>query len=514
MTEEEYKEFERKFEAEQDEKRQKRLEELEAEFPLQERILRATQMHAQEQAAKRAAELEKYDDGLDIDVSQFKSITIADVINILGSTIKKDDTNKAITFLALLSAFTEDAQFNISFNAPSSSGKSYIPLEIATLFPTKDVVKLGSCSPTAFFHEQGEYDKENNIIKVDLSRKIIIFMDQPNSELLKRLRSLLSHDDKEIQSKITDKNQKGGNRTKTVIIKGFPTVIFCTASLNFDEQESTRFFLLSPEIDSEKIIQAVKEKIKKSSNRLDYANALETSPERSMLKDRILAIRAEHITDINFKSPEEIEKRFFQRAQKPKLRHQRDIARIMNLVKVSALLNLWFRERHGSTIIANDEDVDAAFKLWDSIADSQELSLPPYVYNLYKDIIIPAYKDRNGELDGGVIKIGLTRQDIMQKYYLVYNRYMPDWQLRQWIIPMLETSGLVLQEPDPLDKRRMLIYPTSINTNPPENNSESGSGVDEDEDSKGWVEMVKESFGFTGELEDVEQPSLLEGANG
>ena len=55
----------------------------------------------------------------------------------------------------------------------------------------------------------------------------------------------------------------------------------------------------------------------------------------------------------------------------------------------------------------------------------------------------------------------MTRQDIVQKHYEVYGRFIPDWQLRQQIIPMLETAGLITQERDPNDKRKMLIYPTT-----------------------------------------------------
>jgi len=61
----------------------------------------------------------------------------------------------------------------------------------------------------------------------------------------------------------------------------------------------------------------------------------------------------------------------------------------------------------------------------------------------------------------------------MKKHFEVYGRFLPDWQLRQWIVPMLETSGLITQEADQLDKRKILIYPTS------ENNSELDSGVEE-----------------------------------
>jgi len=98
-----------------------------------------------------------------IDTSQFKLLTSEDIIRVLGLTIKKDEENKLITFLCALSAYTEQSQFNLSFNAPSSTGKSFIPMEVSTLFPNEDVMKLGDCSPKAFFHEQGDYDKEIQI---------------------------------------------------------------------------------------------------------------------------------------------------------------------------------------------------------------------------------------------------------------------------------------------------------------------------------------------------------------
>jgi hypothetical protein len=399
-----------------------------------------------------------------IDVSKFKPITSEDLLKILGLTIKRDETNKIITFLAQLSAYTEDSQVNISFNAPSSTGKSFIPLEIVSLFPDEDVIKLGNCSPTAFYHEQGEYDKVTNTIKVDLSRKILIFLDQPSTQLLERTRSLLSHDEKIIKAKITDKNQKGGNRTKTVAIKGFPAVIFCTAGLRLDEQEATRFLLLSPEISYEKIREAIYEKIKKEADSKSYKDNTESDPDRKLLKERILAIKEANIQEIKISNPELVQSEFFKDIKQPKPRHQRDIARVISLIKVLALLNMWFREKDGDAIIANNDDINEAFKIWQSISESQELNLPPYVLNLYKDVILEAYSG---------VKRGLSRQEIMKKHFEVYGRFLPDWQLRQWIIPMLETSGLITQEADGLDKRKMLIYPAS------EINSELDSGVEE-----------------------------------
>lgn len=408
---------------------------------------------------------------------KFQPMTTEELVKILGLTIKKDETNKVITFLTQLSAYTEDSQINVSFNAPSSTGKSFIPLEIVSLFPDEDVLKLGNCSPTAFYHEQGEYDKETNTIKIDLSRKIIIFLDQPSLQLLERVRSLLSHDEKEIKAKITDKSQKGGNRTKTVIIKGFPSVIFCTAGLRLDEQEATRFLLLSPEISYEKIREAIYEKIKKEADSQSYKGNTEKDPDRKLLKERVLAIKVANIKEIRIANPELIQEMFFKNIKTIKPRHQRDIARVISLVKVLALLNLWFRQHKDGMITANDEDIKEAFTIWEKISESQELNLPPYVLNLYKDVILGGHK---------ALDRGLSRQEIMKKHYEVYGRFLPDWQLRQWIIPMLETSGLIIQEADVLDKRKILIYPTT------ENNSEMRGGV------KDQVEAVEELFGLKG----------------
>jgi len=380
----------------------------------------------------------------------FRPMSIKELTDILELTIKKDDENKIITFLCQLSAYTEGNQFNVSFNAPSSTGKSYIPLEVAKLFPSEDVMKLGSCSPTAFFHEGGNYDKTKNIITLDLSRKIIIFLDQPNNELLARLRPLLSHDEKEIHSKITDKNQKGGNRTKTVIIRGYPSVIFCSAGLNIDEQEGTRFLLLSPGLDKEKVKAAIREKIDKETDIEAYRNKLNNDVSRNLLKERILAIREEKIDEIKIKSPEKIKERFFRKHKKLLSRYTRDIGRIMSLVKALALLNLWWRKRNDSTIEANKRDIEEAFKIWEKISTSQEYNLPPYVYELYEKVILQLFEERGGQS-------GLTKQDIFQKHYHVNGQHLADWQLRKHILPMLESSGLITLESDPGDKRKTLI---------------------------------------------------------
>jgi DNA primase len=407
-----------------------------------------------------------------IDVSQFKPLSVQDLINILGLTIKQDEENKITTFLCELSAFTENAQFNISYNAPSSTGKSYIPTEIARLFPIDDVMELAYCSPTAFFHDTGEWNKEMKGYVVDLSRKILIFLDQPHNELLARLRPLLSHDKKEISLKITDKSQKAGLRTKNVLLKGYPSVIFCTAGLRIDEQETTRFLLLSPEVNQEKIREGILESIKKEADAESYKGWLEENPDRKLLKERIRAIKIEDIKEIKIADYPKVIERFFAKNKILKPRHQRDIKRLVSIIKSLALFNLWWRDKDGKTIKANQDDVEQAFKIWDVISESQELNLPPYIYNIYQEVILKAWNDKNSE--GGTL-IGLSRQEILQKHFEIYGRMLDTNQLRQQILPMLETAGLIIQEADPADKRKMLIYPTALSN---KINSENKGGVE------------------------------------
>ena len=367
---------------------------------------------------------------------------------ILGLTIKGDDVNKLITFLCGIMAYTESAQFNISFNAPSSTGKSYIPLEVTALFPEEDVLHLGHCTPTAFFYDLTEYDEESGVGNVDLSRKIIVFMDQPHFLLLERLRPLLSHDKKQLLIKATDKSDKGGHRTKNITVIGFPAVIFCTAGLGIDEQEATRFILLSPDMGQEKIRAAINERIKKGSDERKYRAALDSDPMRQNLMRRIKAIKEAGIADIKIEDEEKVKELFLARNAHLKPRHMRDIGKVMAIIKGSALLNLWFRKRDGDTIITNDYDVEQGFNVWDSIYLSQELNLPPCLLEFYNQVILPLCKD-------GRITF---RKEIQAKYLTLNHSALRDDILRQQMLPMLEAAGLIIQEPDPEDKRRVMIY--------------------------------------------------------
>jgi len=237
-----------------------------------------------------------------IDVDKFTEMGIDDIAKVLNLTIKNDYSTKVTTFLAMLTTYTENDQLNISFNGRSSSGKTYITLQVVELFPGMDVKTYGKTSPTSFYYSDDKdvvRTDENNARVIDLSRRILIFMDQLDSQLQTNLRPLLSHDSKRVQFRLTNKNSKGQNAAESGYILGFPATVFCSANVVLDEQEQTRCLLLSPDISFEKIDASLDLIEKKNANHTRFNDELLSNPDRRLLKDRILYIRSLHIEHID-----------------------------------------------------------------------------------------------------------------------------------------------------------------------------------------------------------------------
>lgn len=403
-----------------------------------------------------------------VNVSDFSEISLENVADILSLTIKQDNESKLITFLCCLSAYTQEDQLNVSFNAPSSSGKTHITKEVASLFPESDKIELSGASPTSFYHGEGVYDKERGAKIVPLSRKILIFYEQPDPQLQEKLRSVLSHDSWEIKHRITNKNKKGAHRTELIIIEGFPATIFCSANLRLDEQETTRAILLSPEVNETKLKDGVHLQAKRGANPSEFYEWLNSQSERNNLKDRILAIKRESIKEVIIDTLDRIaiETQFQEAVGSIKPRHMRDMAHLLKLIKAIALLNVWFRRQPNGQIVASRSDIDQAFKLWQYFIDSQNLNISPIVKSFYVNYILPAYDEKQTDLGFG--SIGVSRKEVLLYYLKKTNTPFSDDYLRKQILPQLESSGIITQEkPSEGDKRSMHIFPQWI---PKQNN--------------------------------------------
>jgi len=444
-----------------------------------------------------------------------KPMSLDDVEKVLDTTLKHDHENKLMVFLSMLMNYSGDDQQNILFNAPSSTGKSYIALEIAKLFPVEDVDKKGYTSPTAFFHVMGklcrltgepledrnayiesklkEWEKKNSrptasdyenksaeavkerhalsewkalkkseyhkhkeewdgiekIYVVSLEKRILIFKDQPHDRVLQVLRSMLSHDEKVLEVDITDKTKEGGHRTKKIRVIGFPTVVFCSASFSLNEQERTRFWILSPDMSQDKLQDSLKLQVQRLSDKEKFETELNVNEKRTLLMRRIQAIKASNVHQIII--PKELASSlldWFTKGRALSARDQRDFPRLIDLVKAHALFQMFQRVKgQGScSVIADQEDVETAKNLLDKVLAANRLGLPPYVHKFYFESLEPSIK---GD--------GMDRETFSKLYFGQFKERLGE-KARKLLIDLLKDAGLIEETPDPLDKRKMKIY--------------------------------------------------------
>lgn len=161
---------------------------------------------------------------------------------------------------------------NLAINAPTGKGKTYILQKVMDKFPQQDVLMLYRMSDKSLFHrpgklvvknEKGEYesiderlaeidseiqdkqsdkqhksdikdleDEKKQLLKdarklIDLSHKILVFLDPPSPELFGAIMSLLSHDKYEVEYEFVDAHN--GIKTKNNVLRGWPAVIFAQA---------------------------------------------------------------------------------------------------------------------------------------------------------------------------------------------------------------------------------------------------------------------------------------------
>ena len=434
----------------------------------------------------------------------YQSIPESTLDDVLALTIKGDEFNRKILFIGSLLNYTKEDQLNFGLSGDSSSGKSHNCLEVVALHPKESVMKLSFTSPKAFFHDKGvvidddtdepmlprseymnnymknwditnkdlpieekkirrkeayrdgvqEYSEHPKHLRVDLKQKLLVFVDMPSPELLTYLRSLLSHDEPSIWIKIADKGKGGENQTKNVEIIGFPTLFFNSTSFAMDAQEQTRLFLLSPDTDQEKLKKTLPFIAEKVGNRPKFKAELDANTERRRLMDHIAYIKELDIQEIIIASEDSqgVVKRFMSEHTILTPRFQRDLPRLFSLIKGYTLFNAGDRvidENHN--LYATVEDVRRGYELYKSISDSNELGLPPHVYDFYKKVMEPTLKTG----------IGFTRRELAKEYYMTFKSHVGDKQLAK-IIQLLNETGLIIEETDPSDKRIKRIYNANL----------------------------------------------------
>ena len=234
-------------------------------------------------------------------------------IEVILKEARKEDRLVKQTFYTMASAYTNNP-INLAINSPSGEGKTHVLVKVGEKFPKDDILFLSNMTDKALFHRQGilvvknefgEYvsitdkleefdleieDKQNEmanakdkILKqglgsaikalerdkrdllknakklIDLSHKILVFLDTPRPELFNALMPLLSHDKWEVEYEFVDTHN--GIKTKSNVLRGWPAVIFAQA-VDYSRYErwpeiQRRFIITNPKMSTEKYEQAV-----------------------------------------------------------------------------------------------------------------------------------------------------------------------------------------------------------------------------------------------------------------
>lgn len=388
----------------------------------------------------------------------FEEMSLGELSSILDSTIVCDDTNKSILFLGMLTTYTDGDQLTICLLGQSSSGKTYLAQEIAKYFPKEDVRQYASMSPTAFKYAEGKIGEDGKTY-IDLERKILLFTEMPHPHLLENLRSVLSHDEHP-EYVTTDVSSGGSRKARSAVIKGYPTVIFCSANTRMNEQEATRAILLSPETSAEKVKGATALAIMRRANPKKYDEALNNNEARVRLKQRVEYIKSLGIHSVIIPDPEKVSQKFYSITKTLAPRNQRDIGYLASIIKAVAMLNADSRMDENRNVIANDSDIEEGFRLWEAIAETQGSGITPAAQEFYKNYVVPAYieKKKSGFVD--VEDDGVTLNEILSYCRSVEGKIPANlFTIQKEFLPAMEESSLIVKSACARDHRMKLFKP-------------------------------------------------------
>jgi len=422
----------------------------------------------------------------------------------LSKTVKHDEVTKNIVFSTAISAYTPEP-INLFLRGESSIGKTYNVVQVTKYFPKEDVWLLGGLSPTALTHDHGQLvdkngeeisvkDKPEKPIKsdyqdnrdfteamreykdkfetwkkrlqdshyiVDLTNKILVFLEAPNYRTFNRLRPILSHDTFEISYKFTDKGGKGQLQTQHVVIRGWPATIFCSTQEKYVQDLATRGFTVTPEATQDKY---------RNANLLTGSQAAFPWKFQHdfdfMLLEGYIRFLKNHLEDVKVAVPYAME--FAENFPCRFSRSMRDFKHVLNLIQISALFHFAqrpiairkvkvevesedptvpeYKEVKERYIMAVRQDYDFVMALWNEIRETTETSAPGHIIKFYHEVVEEVAKDKQGEF---------LIEDLTDKWNSKFEEKKSSDTIRRWA-GFLSDIGYLSSQTDPDNKKRNL----------------------------------------------------------
>lgn len=421
----------------------------------------------------------------------------------LSKTVKHDEVTRNIVFSTAISAYTPEP-INLFLRGESSIGKTYNVVQATKYFRKEDVWLLGSLSPTALIHDRGKLvdrngeeiifqDKPEKPIEsdyqdnrdfteamrdykekietwkkrledchyvVDLTNKILVFLEAPHFRTFNMLRPILSHDASEISYKFTDKSGKGQLQTQHVVIRGWPATIFCSTQEKYVQDLATRGFTITPE--------ATKDKYRDANLLTGSIAAFPWKFQRDfdfMLLEGYIRFLKNHLEDVKVVVPYAME--FAENFPCRFSRSMRDFKHVLNLIEISALFHFAqrpivirkvkvegedptvpeYKEVEECYIMAVRQDYDFVMALWNEIHETTETSAPGHIIKFYHEVVEEVAKDKQGEF---------LIEDLTDKWNSKFEEKKSSDTIRRWA-GFLSDIGYLSKRTDPGNKTRNLL---------------------------------------------------------
>lgn len=408
------------------------------------------------------------------------------VLGDLDRRVKKDRPVKLSVFFTGLSSHLMEP-INLFLKGESGSGKTYNTTETLRYFPQENIWYLGGMSQKALVHSHGillnkngeEIDLENRPVKpgrknfesdsdyeealsrykedlkatreelresytlVDLSHKILVFLEAPEFNTFQMLRPILSHDKEEIEYRFVDKTSKGQLRTMRVVLKGWPATIFLTTDTKYVEELATRSFTTSPENTEDKILEANKLTNLKASCPWKYG--VETL-EFQIIQKLIRSLQDNlSENDIDVIVPFMNLYELFPRSIS---RDMRDFQHFTHFLKTITLLHFlqrpYARLDKTQYVLSTVEDVEQALDLYKEIFETTRTGTEKRVLDFYHNIV--------------KIKESWYLKELTAEYNKTAKRKLSEDSIRV-MLERLDKIGYVNSQKDDEDKRRNLYIP-------------------------------------------------------
>jgi len=335
-----------------------------------------------------------------------------------------DDANLILTFLVMVSCKT-DNPLNLEMVATSAAGKTYMVLTARNGVPKSMCMVLAGASREALKYDYDEIDDDGNFI-VHVDGKCIIILEKDESyAFVRKMKPLMSGDDKELVWKTPIKNDMTGEiETRDFIIRGQPSFITLTTRNPKEQEQITRQLLMTPDTTPDKISAVVRNSLIAKAR----PESFQIHPDLKLLQASMLMLR-QHRTR-NIFAP--LLAGFFPSRS---AQHQRDITKVLSIIDSITLLHQ--NQRPIETIdgedflLASVEDNLIGLVLADLVLRASLSGVPDDTWMIYQEMI---------EMEGS--KNPLTIDGIL-KWLHIHTFNISKNAIVEKHLPTMEDSGLI-----------------------------------------------------------------------